>query len=311
MATTTEQQPSPETQRVAVTGSSGLIGSALLPRLEREGYGVVRLVRRRPQPGSADVFWDPDGGQVDAAALEGVHAVVHLAGENVGSRWTEEKKRRIRHSRVEATHLLCQALAKLQRPPEVLVAASAVGIYGNRGDERLTEESPPGSDFLAGVVRDWEGATRAASDAGIRVANLRFGVVLSAKGGALEKLLTPFRLGAGGPVGSGRQWMAWLSRADAVEIIVRALKDGAVRGGVNAVAGAVTTAELARTLGRVLHRPALVPVPAFALRLMFGEMADETLLTSQRVEPRRLEQLGHSFHHPDLESALRAGIAEG
>lgn len=301
--------PSASPLRVAVAGSSGLLGTELSRRLETEGHAVLRLVRRPPR-GEGEARWDPEAGRVDAAALEGLDAVVNLAGENVAKRWTEERKRRIRASRVDASRLLAEALAGLARKPRVLVNASAVGFYGSRGDERLDEMSSPGHDFLAGVVRDWEAATRPAADAGIRVVLPRFGVVLTARGGALAKMLTPFRLGAGGTLGGGRQWMSWISLDDAVDVILRALRDERMAGPVNAVAGAVTNEELTRTLGRVLRRPALVPVPAFALRLMFGEMADGTVLVSQRVEHRRLTQIGHSFRHPELEAALRAALDE-
>ncbi|HEU0051805.1 MAG TPA: TIGR01777 family oxidoreductase, partial [Longimicrobium sp.] len=293
--------------RVAVSGASGLIGHALVPRLRADGHTVLRLVRRAPRAPD-EVGWDPERGTLDAAALDGVDGVVHLAGENVAEgRWTEARKRRIRASRVESTRLLATAIAGLPRKPSVLVSASAIGIYGDRGDERLDEMSAPGSDFLAGVVREWEAAAAPAAEAGIRVACLRFGVVLAANGGALAKMLPLFRLGAGGPMGSGGQWVSWISLDDVVELIVRALHDPALTGAVNAVAGAVTNQQLADTLGRVLHRPALIPVPAFALRLALGgEMANGTVLASQRVEPRRLTQLGFAFHHPELEGALRA-----
>ncbi|HEX8694024.1 MAG TPA: TIGR01777 family oxidoreductase [Longimicrobium sp.] len=301
--------PSAPPLRVAVAGSSGLLGTELSRRLEAEGHAVLRLVRRPPQ-GEGEARWDPAAGRIDATALEGLDAVVNLAGENVGERWTEERKRRIRASRVDATRLLAEALAGLAHKPRVLVNASAVGFYGSRGDERLDEMSAPGDDFLAGVVRDWEAATAPAAEAGVRVVLPRFGVVLTARGGALARMLTPFRLGAGGRLGSGRQWMSWISLDDAVDVILRALRDERMAGPVNVVAGAVTNEELARTLGRVLRRPALVPVPAFALRLMFGEMADGTVLVSQRVEHRRLTQLGHSFRYPELEAALRAALDE-
>jgi uncharacterized protein (TIGR01777 family) len=297
--------------RVAVSGASGLIGRALVPRLQRDGHTVLRLVRREPR-GAGEVRWDPEAGRLDAAALEGVDAAVHLAGESVaGGRWTDERKRRIRDSRVEGTRLLAATLAKLKNCPSALVSASAVGIYGSRGDERLDEMSAPGGDFLAGVVREWEAAAAPASEAGIRVAHLRFGIVLSARDGALAKMLPAFRLGAGGTLGNGRQWMSWLSLDDAVELIVHALRDPGFGGAVNAVAGAVTNAEFAATLGRVLGRPSLVPVPAFALRLMFGEMADGAILASQRVDHRRLTQMGYAFRHPELEEALRAALKEG
>jgi hypothetical protein len=295
--------------RVAVTGASGLIGSELVRRLEADGHTVLRLVRRAPK-GANEVRWDPAAGQVDGAALDGVDAVVNLAGENVGERWTDERRQRIRASRVEATALLARTLAGLQRKPRVLVNASAVGFYGDRGDERVDEMSTPGGGFLADVVRDWEGATAAAADAGIRVVLPRLGVVLSARGGALAKMLPPFRLGAGGTFGSGRQWMSWVSLEDAVDVLYLSLVDDRLEGPVNAVAGAVTNEEFVSTLGKVLHRPALVPVPAFALKLAFGDMAKETILFSQRAEHRKLTQLGYSFAHPELEGALRAALGD-
>lgn len=295
--------------RVAITGASGLIGSAVARRLEREGHMVIRMVRREAR-GPGEARWDPDGATVDAAALEGLDGLVHLAGENVGARWTEERKRRIRASRQGATRLLAETVAKLGRKPKAFVMASAIGLYGDRGEERLDEMSAPGGGFLAEVVREWEAAAQPAVQAGVRTALLRFGVVFSARGGALQRLLPPFRLGAGGVIGSGRQWMSWLSLDDAVDLVLFALRDERVSGPVNAVAGSVTNAEFTRTLAKVLGRPALVPVPAFALRLLFGEMADETILTSQRVLPRRLTQMGYSFRHPELEGALRAALAD-
>lgn len=293
--------------RIAIAGASGLIGSELSRRLQGDGHTVLRLVRREPK-GDGEVRWDPEGGSVDAAGLEGVDAVVNLAGENVGERWTAERKRRIRASRVDGTRALATALAGLARKPKVLVNASAVGIYGNRGEERVDEMSAPGGGFLAGVVRDWEAAAEPAARAGIRVVLPRLGVVLTPRGGALAKLLTPFRLGAGGPIGSGGQWMSWVALDDAVDVLYLSLVDDRLSGPVNAVAGAVTNAEFVRTLARVLNRPALIPLPAFALKLAFGEMAEETILYSQRVEHRKLTQLGYSFEHPELEGALRAAL---
>jgi len=300
----------PTPLRVAVTGSSGLIGSELVRRLEAEGHTPLRMVRRPPS-GAGEIEWNPDARRTDAAALEGVDAVVNLAGENVGERWTSERKQRIRASRVDATKWLAETLAGLSRPPRVLVNASAVGIYGDRGDERLDEMSSHGDDFLARVVMDWEAATEAARAAGIRVVLPRLGVVLSTRGGALAKMLPPFRLGAGGTMGSGRQWMSWISLDDVVDLLMRALTDEAMAGPVNAVAGSVTNAEFTRTLGRVLGRPTLLTVPTFALNMAFGEMARWTVLVSQRVEQRRLMQMRYSFRHPELEGALRATLAEG
>ncbi|HSU12728.1 MAG TPA: TIGR01777 family oxidoreductase [Longimicrobium sp.] len=299
----------PAPMRVAVAGASGLIGSELVRRLTGDGHTILRLVRHAPK-GPGEVRWDPARGEVDAAALDGVDAVVNLAGENVGERWTGERRKRIRQSRVDATLGLARTLAGLARKPRVLVNASAIGIYGERGDERVDEMSAPGSGFLAEVVREWEAATEPASAAGIRVVLPRFAVVLSKRGGMLAKVLTPFRLGAGGTMGSGRQWLSWVSLGDAVDVLYLSLVDDRLDGPINVVAGAVTNDEFTRTLARVLSRPALVPVPAFALRLAFGEMANETILVSQRADHRRLTQLGYSFAEPELEGALRAALAE-
>ena len=268
---------------------------------------MSRLVRRAAGPG--EIAWDPAAGSLDPAALEGADAVVHLSGENVGARWTTERKARIRSSRVASTRLLSEALAGLQRPPEVLVSASAVGIYGDRGDEVLTEESPPGDpdrDFLVAVTREWERAAEPARVEGIRVVHPRFGVVLSPSGGALRKMLLPFRLGLGARLGTGTQWMSWISIDDAVEAVHQALVDDGLEGPVNATSPEpVTNRDFTRTLGRLLSRPALFAVPGWALRLALGEMAEGTILSSTRAVPARLLQAGYRFCHPDLESALR------
>ena len=293
-----------------MSGSTGLIGSALVPALRAAGHSVRRLVRAAPSdPG--DIRWSPDAGVLDAPALEGLDAVVHLAGEDISSgTWTSAKKARIRDSRVAGTALLARALAALARPPAALVSASAVGYYGDRGDAVLTEDAPAGQGFLASVCRDWEAATAPASAAGIRVAHLRLGVVLSARGGALARMLGPFRMGMGGPVGGGRQYVSWIALDDAVGAILHALATPALSGAVNVSAPApVTQGEFARALGRVLGRPSLVPVPAFTVKLMFGEMASETLLASQRMTPARLESWGYRFRWPDLEPALRHLLA--
>jgi len=292
---------------VLVTGSTGFIGSALVRVLHTDGHHVVRLVRSAPRPGAAEVRWDPAGGVIEASGLEGMDAVVHLAGERVTGRWTPAKKARIRESRVAATRLLCEALAACAEPPRVMVCASAVGYYGDRGVERLREESPPGSGFLAEVCRDWEAAADPARRRGIRVVHLRIGVVLSREGGALGQMLRLFRMGLGGTLGSGRQFMSWIAMADLLEVIQHAIATETLEGAVNAVApNPVTNLEFTRTLGRVLGRPTIFGMPTIAARLLFGEMADEVLLASTRVEPARLLASGFRFRFPHLEGALRA-----
>ena len=292
---------------VAVTGASGLLGSALAPFLTTGGHRVTP-VTRRAKPSDA-IRWDPSSGAIDVSAFEGLDAVVHLAGEPIGVRWTADRKRRIRASRADGTRLLAEALAGLKRPPRVLVAASAIGIYGDRGDEVLPEEATPtgpSSDFLVEVGREWEAATEPARAAGIRVVNLRFGIVLTPAGGALGRMLPPFRAGIGGPLGGGKQWVSWISVDDAIGALHHSLLTGDLSGPVNAVAPEpVTSRTFATTLGRVLHRPAILPAPAPALRLAFGEMADTALLGSQRVSSSRLVAAGYSFRHPRLEAALR------
>ena len=268
---------------------------------------MTRLVRSEPAAGDRAIRWDPDQGKLDLAGLEAIDVVVHLAGENIASgRWTAEKKARIRDSRVKGTRLLSETLSRLTQPPRVLVAASAIGFYGDRGDELLTEVSPRGSGFLAEVCQEWEQATQPASQRGIRVVNLRFGVILSPAGGALAKMLTPFRMGVGGKIGSGRQYMSWIALDDATGAVQHALANGSLHGPVNGVAPRpVTNLEFTKTLGRVLVRPTILPMPVFAARLAFGEMANELLLASARVEPSALVKGGYVFGHPDLEGALR------
>jgi hypothetical protein len=294
---------------VAVTGSTGLIGSALVASLERDGHRV-RRVSRRADAGPGTVRWDPERGELDGAALAGVDAVVHLAGEGIGDhRWSDEHKRRVLDSRVKGTTLVAETMAALDPRPSVLVSASAIGYYGDRGDERLTEASPPGEGFLADVVRQWEGATGAAEAAGIRVAHIRTGLVLARSGGALAPMLPLFRFGLGGRLGSGRQWWSWISLTDEVAAI-RFLLDHDVAGPVNLTGPEpVTNAELTKVLGRVLHRPAVVPVPRFGPALVLGrEAAEEMVFASQRVLPTVLRREGFSFAHPTLEPALRAEL---
>jgi hypothetical protein len=291
--------------KIAITGSTGLVGSALVPFLTTGGHHVTRIVRTSTTEG--DAIWNPDTGQMDADRLEGLDAVVHLAGENIAARrWNAEQKARIRGSRVQGTSLLCETLARLRRPPRVLVSASAIGFYGNRGDEVLMETTTAGDGFLPDVCREWEAATRAAEKAGIRVVHLRFGIILSPKGGALAKMLTPFRLGLGGRIGNGRQWMSWIAMDDVIGSIYHALATETLSGPVNVVApDPVTNRDFTKTLGRVLWRPTVFPMPGFMARLAFGEMANDLLLGSSRVRPEKLLQSGYRFLYADLERSLR------
>lgn len=290
---------------VLISGATGLIGSALVADLEAGGHRTTRLTRSPKEPG--DVGWDPLAGEIDAARLGGHDAVVHLAGESIAEgRWNAEKKRRIMESRERGTRLLAETLAGLPEPPEVMVSISAVGYYGDRGDEVLTEESPPGSDFLAEVCKVWEAAADPAREAGIRVVHLRLGIVLSPKGGALGTTLPIFKLGGGGRIGNGRQWWSWVALDDVVGAIVHALENDSVEGPVNVGApNPLTNAEYTRVLGRVLNRPTIFPLPAPAARLALGEVADALLLASQRMEPARLAATGYTFRYPELEGALR------
>jgi uncharacterized protein (TIGR01777 family) len=291
--------------QVVVTGSSGLVGSALVRFFAAGGHEVVRLVRRAPKA-KDEAGWDPERGTIDAAALEGVDAVVHLAGDSIAAgRWTAAKKVLLRSSRVGPTRLLAETLAGLKRRPRALVSASAVGYYGHRGDAWLRETDSPADDFLGRLSVDWEDAAEPAREAGIRVVHPRIGIVLSPSGGALGKMLLPFRLGLGGVVGPGTQYFSWIAIDDLVAAILHAIEHAELAGAVNAAAPSpVTNAELTRTLGRVLGRPAVLPVPAFALRLALGEMAD-SVLASTRLRPERLLATGFRFRFPDLEGALR------
>jgi len=302
--------------KIIVTGSSGLIGSALVAALIRRGDEVTCLVRAaahaRRADGAREVLWNPARGELDAGELEGHDAAIHLAGDPIAEgRWTDEKKRRIRESRVQGTTLLAATLAKLKTPLRTLLSASAVGYYGDRGGENLTETSAPGADFLSGVCREWEASTEAAKAAGIRVVLLRFGVVFSGGGGALAKMLMPFKLGAGGKIGSGEQYMSWIALDDVVGAILHALTHEELAGAVNVVAPRpVTNGEFTKMLGSVLGRPTIFAMPAFAARLAFGEMADAALLASQRVEPARLKATNYEFKYPELEGALRHALGK-
>lgn len=293
--------------KIIVSGATGLVGSTLIPFLTTGGNDVRRLRRTGSGLTPTDVAWDPDKGLANPDSLGEVDAIVHLAGENIAAgRWTKARKAIIRDSRVTPTRRLCESLAAMTRPPRVLVCASAIGFYGDRGGETLDESSPGGRGFLAETCREWEDATDAARNADIRVVNTRFGVILSSRGGALAKMLTPFRLCAGGVVGSGLQYMSWIGIDDAIRAVHHAITTDGLSGPVNVVAPTpVTNAEFTRTLGRVLHRPTIIPMPAFAARLAFGEMADELLLSSARVAPRRLSETGFSFQDSSLEPCLR------
>jgi uncharacterized protein (TIGR01777 family) len=292
--------------KILVSGSHGLIGRALIKSLSSKGHTVSRLVREAPAKESSDIEWDPNRGTIDSDKLIGFDAVVHLAGESIASgRWTPEKKQRIRESRIKGTGLLSTALAESSTPPAVLVSTSAIGFYGDRGDELLTEESAHGSDFLAEVCVEWERSTRAAEEKGIRVVKTRLGIVLDKNGGALAKMLPPFRMGIGGKIGSGKQWMSWIALDDVVSALEFVIDQESIAGPVNFVApNPVTNATFTSTLGKTLGRPTFLPVPVFGARLAFGEMADALLLSSQRVEPARLNEMGFHFKYPHLRDAL-------
>lgn len=293
-----------------ITGATGLIGKALQRSFRAKGYDLLLASRSEPSDGD-QIQWDAAEGFSDPAQLEGVDAFVHLAGESVsGLRWTDEKKKAIRDSRVLGTRSVVRAISNLKERPKVLVAASAIGFYGERGDEELTESSTAGDDFLSDVAREWESEARRAEDAGIRTVLLRTGIVLSKDGGALGTMLTPFKLGVGGVVGSGKQWMSWISLDDEVEIINFAIENENLRGAVNAVSpNPVTNYEFTKTLGEVLYRPTILPLPEFAVSMVFGEMGDALLLASTRANPRRLLDAGFEFKYPDLKPAIEHAVS--
>jgi hypothetical protein len=288
---------------VGITGARGLLGSTLVSALTAGGHRVTRIVRHAPGP--QEISWDPAASRLDPGDLVGNDAVVHLAGENIGARWTPARKRRILESRRNGTRLIAESMARCPRPPATLVSISAIGLFGDRGEEVLTESSVPGKGFLPEVVQVWEDATRPAEAAGIRVVRPRLGVVITPRGSILQRMLLPFRLGIGGRLGSGDQWLSWISIDDVVGVVHRALFDDRLHGSLNAVAPApVRNRELTDTLARLLHRPAILPVPAAALKLLFGEMGDEAILGSTRAVPGRLSALDHHFRHPSVESAI-------
>lgn len=292
--------------KIAITGSTGLLGEALVASLKSNGHEVVRVVRSAP--GMGEVGWDPSAGKIDADGLAGIDAAVHLAGENIASgRWNAARKKRILDSRVNGTRLFCETLADLRPKPKTLVSASAIGYYGDRADQALTESDAPGKGFLANVCRQWEAATMPAADRGIRVVMPRIGMVLSPMGGALAKMLPPFKMGLGGKLGSGRQYMSWISLEDVVRVIEFALENENLDGPVNAVAPkAVTNTAFTKALGKAIHRPTIFPVPALVATAIFGEMGREILLGSTRVKPDRLAHEGFEFRHSTLEAAFDA-----
>lgn len=298
--------------RILVTGSTGFIGFALVPFLRDQGHDVVRLVRHKRGSAEPEVVWDPAQGTIDRDGLEGLDAVVHLAGANIGKGlWTKRRKSILWNSRVDGTRLLCDALSSLQQPPKTLVAISAVGYYGDRGDETLDEDSPPGASFLADLCKAWESAAREAEAHGIRVINLRLGMVLSPAGGPLKPLLLVFRLGLGGRLGNGAAYMSWTPLQDVLGAVAHCLANASLTGPVNAVSPEpMTNREFTAAMGKVLHRPTLCTVPAFVLRLALGQLGEELLLSSARAVPRRLVDSGYAFAHLNIEDALRAMLSE-
>jgi uncharacterized protein (TIGR01777 family) len=296
--------------RVAITGATGFLGGALARHLRAAGHSVVPITRSRARAGSEAILWDPERGELDPAALEGTDAVVNLAGENIGQRWNDSIKREIRESRVRGTKLIARVIAAMERPPRVWLSGSAVGIYGDRGTELLDESSTPGTGFLADVVKAWEGATEAVHRGDVRVAHLRTGLVLDPKGGALAKMLPPFRLGLGGKIGSGQQMMSWIERSDWVRAVEKLLRASLVSGPVNLVAPVpVSNADFTAALGHALGRPAALTVPEFAIKLALAEMGEQTLLASQRAVPTRLLGAGYTFTYETVDTALRAILA--
>jgi len=300
--------------RILISGSSGLIGTAVADALARDGHTIQRLVRAgsKNEPRSGDVRWDPASGELNAAAAEGADAVVNLAGASIGEgRWTATRKELLRASRISSTRNLIRALGKLQKPPRVFLSASAVGYFGNRGDEELTEDSAAGNDFLATLCKDWETEAAAAEDFGARTICTRYGIVLARDGGALPRMVTPFKLGAGGRLGSGKQWMSWATLSEVANIVKFVLASDSLSGAVNAVAPQpVRNSEFTKILAAVLHRPAIFPAPAFALKLALGEMAEGLLLSSQRVQPAHLIAAGYQFQTTELRAALSEVLAK-
>jgi uncharacterized protein (TIGR01777 family) len=293
--------------KILITGSHGLVGKALISELVKDGHEIVSLVRHKSE-GASEIEWHPNQRSIDSERVSGFDVVVHLAGESIASgRWTDEKKRKIRESRVDGTTLLSRALAQSSKAPAAFISASAIGYYGNRADELLNEKSAPGNDFLAEVCVAWERATGEAEARGVRTVHARFGIILDQEGGALAKMLTPFRMGVGGRIGDGKQWMSWIALVDVLKGLKFVIENESIAGPVNFVApNPVTNGEFTKTLGDALSRPTLFPMPSFAVRLAFGEMADALLLSSAKVEPKRLEESGYRFEFENLQPALAA-----
>lgn len=296
---------------IAITGSGGLVGTALRKRLNRSGHRIIRLVRDRKEADIHDdaIFWDPYEKIIDIADLEGIDGLVHLSGESLAERWSEEKKKEIRRSRIESTRFISETLMKLNQKPKAAVIASAIGIYGNRGDEILTEESSPGEGFLAGVTADWEKASEVLDTSGIRTVQLRISMVLAREGGALKKMLPAFKTGVGGKIGNGKQFVSWIAIEDLVSLIEFALDTPELSGPVNASSpNPVTNEAFTRALGETLGRPTVAKIPAFSIKMMFGEMGVETVLASTRAVPRKLERISFNFKYPEITDALTAVI---
>lgn len=291
--------------KILISGASGFIGSTLVQKLKSEKQDVYKLVRKKTPLSENEIYWDPLSGTLDANSIDAFEAVIHLAGENIIGRWTDDKKRKMRESRILGTQLLSKTLSSLKNPPKTFLCASAIGFYGNRGEENLTEESLPGNGFLADLCQEWEKASDSATQNGIRVIHYRIGVVLSAQGGALQKMILPFKMGFGGKIGNGKQWMSWIALDDLLEGIFFILKNPSISGAVNAVSPhPIRNLEFTQTLGKILHRPTFIPLPAFAAKLAFGEMAEEVLLASAKVIPEKLLKAGFQFKHPNLSETL-------
>ncbi len=297
--------------KVLITGANGLLGSKLCEFFRNEGHQVVRMLRGNPERNtSTELYWDPVAGKIDVSSLEGMDAVVHLVGETVAQRWTDDAKQKIIQSRIKSTDLLCRSLAQLKKRPEVLIAGSAIGYYGDRGQLSVTEEASVGSGFLADLCVKWETATKPATEAGIRTINMRTGVVLSKEGGALSKMLTPFQMGAGGILGDGKQYMSWIAMPDVLNAVKFMIENKNLSGPVNLVASnPVTNQDFTKALGKVLHRPTICPVPAPVVKLLMGQMADEMLLSGAKVLPSKLESAGYKFKYPFIEDGLREAVS--